>query len=267
MKVERKAIDYSFKSQLSNYNKKEENYSEVMEKGANSYDNYPLHDSRNCSVNDLYKCMTWSWWGGVNESFTGIDIYNMPNCGASLYLSDDGSLTCIDDNNKGSVLWQIPVNEDGFNRILELMKEGKDYILKEKDVVERYLNGTIKKGDIQKLQDLMENHSVYENFFENCSEEVKKAWEHIQGSDRINGFNGNSDQKVYILTEIDKCMLIYLSNNVEKFDGSLENMRSLIANVTDSLKKSLSQYSSKMQNLKLKELDVLEKFQDELEKY
>ena len=37
------------------------------------------------------------------------------------------------------------------------MKEGKEFILIEKDVVERYLQGTINKEDIQKLQDLIEN--------------------------------------------------------------------------------------------------------------
>ena len=37
------------------------------------------------------------------------------------------------------------------------MKEGKEFILIETDVLERYLQGTINKEDIQKLQDLIEN--------------------------------------------------------------------------------------------------------------
>lgn len=224
------------------------------------------------SVNDVYKSMSWwgenSWnfWGGEKESFTGIGVYNMPNCGASMYLADNGKLTCIDDNNKGAVLWEIPVDEDGFNKILELMKEGKDFILKDKEVVEGYLKGTIDTDGIQKLQDLMRNNSVYDNFFEDCSEDVKKAWDNIQGSDRIGSFNGNLDQKSYLLTEIDKYVLMYLSDNVKKFDGSLENTLSFIDDVTASLKGSLNLYSSKMQKQKLKELEVLERFKEELEK-
>ena len=208
----------------------------------------------------------WNFWGGEKESFTGIGVYNMPNCGASMYLADNGKLTCIDDNNKGAVLWEIPVDEDGFNRILELMKEGKDFILKDKEVVEGYLKGTIDTDGIQKLQDLMRNNSVYDNFFEDCSEDVKKAWDNIQGSDRIGSFNGNLDQKSYFLTEIDKYVLMYLSDNVKKFDGSLENTLSFIDDVTASLKGSLNLYSSKMQKQKLKELEVLERFKEELEK-
>lgn len=266
MKVERTSVDYSLNLQLKKHSGKAGNYPDLMEKGANSHEDSPLQVRGNSSVNDVYKSMSWSWWGGTNESFTGVDIYNMPNCGASLYLSDEGILTCIDDDERGGVLWEIPVDEDGFNKILELMREEKDFILKDKDVVERYLTGTINKDDIQKLRDLIGNHSVYDNFFENCSEDVKKTWENIQGVDKISSFNGNLDEKVYFLTEIDKYMLMYLSNNVKKFDGSLESTLSFVENVTNSLKDSLDQFSSKMQTLKLKELKVLKKFKEELEK-
>lgn len=252
--------------QLRKHGDKIEKYSEYMEKEADSDEDFHTSANGNCSVNEIYKSMSWSWWGGTNESFTGIDIYNMPNCGASLYLSDEGILTCIDDEEGGGVLWEIPVDEDGFNKILELMKEGKDFILKDKDVVESYLAGTITKDDIQKLQDLIKNHSVYDGFFENCSEAVKKAWENIQGSDKISSFNGDLDEKVYFLTEIDKYVLMYLSNNVKKFDGSLESTLRFVEDVTNSLKDSLDRFSSKMQTLKLRELDVLTKFKEELEK-
>lgn len=59
---------------------------------------------------------------------------------------------------------------------------------------------------------------------------------------------------------------MYLTDNVRKFDGSLESTISFVEDVTNSIKDSLNLYSSKMQEKKLKELDVLERFKEELVK-
>ncbi len=134
-------------------------------------------------------------------------------------------------------------------------------------MVEEYLNGTVNLEDIQRFQELKENHSVYDDFFGDCSEDVQKAWENIQGTNKLSSFNGNLDEKVYFLTEIDKYVLMYLSNNAKEFDGSLESTISFVEDIMNSLKDSRNLYSSKMQKLKSKEYDVLEKFKEELSSF
>ena len=78
-------------------------------------------------------------------------------------------------------------------------------------------------------------------------EDVKKAWEDIQGTNELGSINRNLDKKSYFLTEIDKYVLMYLTDNVRKFDGSLESTISFVEDVTNSIKDSLNLYSSKMQ--------------------
>lgn len=258
MKVTGQSIDYIHNLHSGKHNEKTENYSEFMEKGTDSHKDFEMPGNGSCPVNEIYESMSQ---GGIIKSFTSIGVYNM-GYDTSLYLSDAGNLTCLDDKERGKVLWEIPIKKDDYPEIEELMKRGQDYILRDKNIVEEYLKGTINIEDIQRLQD----HSVYDDFFGNCSEDVKKAWEDIQGTNELGSINRNLDKKNYFLTEIDKYVLMYLTDNVRKFDGSLESTISFVEDVTNSIKDSLNLYSSKMQEKKLKELDVLERFKEELVK-
>lgn len=258
MKVTGQSIDYIYNSHFEKNSEKTGNYSEFIEKETDSYKDFETSGNGRSSVNDIYESMNQ---GGIIKSFTSIGVYNM-GYHTSLYLSDAGNLTCLDDKEGGKVLWEIPIKKDDHSKIEELMERGQDFILRDKNIVEEYLKGTINIDDIQKLQD----HSVYDKFFGNCSEEVKKAWENIHGTNELSSFNENLDKKDYFLTEIDKYVLMYLADNVRKFDGSLESTISFVKDVTNSIKDSLNLYSSKMQEKKLKELDILERFKEELEK-
>ncbi len=61
-------------------------------------------------------------------------------------------------------------------------------------------------------------------------------------------------------------MLMNLSGNEKIKDASLEDIMDLIQNMIASLKDSLELYSVSIQTMKLKELNTLEKFSEELEK-
>lgn len=65
---------------------------------------------------------------------------------------------------------------------------------------------------------------------------------------------------------MDKYMLMNLSGNEKIKDASLEDIMDLIQNMIASLKDSLELYSVSIQTMKLKELNTLEKFSEELEK-
>lgn len=261
MKITGESINYNHNLQSGKCGEKTKNYSEFTETEENSGKDLRTSDKENCPVHDIYESMNV---GGKIQLVTTVGVYNM-GYHASLYLSDAGNLTCLDEKGQGKVLWEIPLNEEDYPRIEDLMRKGLDFVLREKNIVEQYLKGTINTDDMKKIQDSVKDRSAWDDFWENCCKDVKKAWESIQGTNRISRINDNSDEKICFLTEIDKYMLQHLLGKV-KTDGSLESTIHIMEDITDSLKNSMEQYSSEMQERKRMELDVYESFKEELER-
>lgn len=212
---------------------------------------------KKCSVNDTYERMKQN-----GKTITTIGVYNM-SYDTTLYISDAGTLTCIDQERGYYVLWEIPLAKNDETKIDELIKQKMDFILRDKGIVEEYLKGNINIEDIEKWQAAVKGHALQDGIFTGCSDDIKRAWEKVQETDV---FSGNSFGKDYLLTEMDKYMLMNLSGSGDINDGSLEDIMGLVNHIIDSLKDSLELYSLSIQTLKSEERNALEKFSEELEK-
>lgn len=100
MKVTGQSIDYIHNLHSDKHNEKTENYSEFMEKETDSHKDFEMPGNGSCPVNEIYESMNQ---GGIIKSFTSIGVYNM-GYDTSLYLSDAGNLTCLDDKERGKVV-------------------------------------------------------------------------------------------------------------------------------------------------------------------
>lgn len=262
MKITEKNMDYITKLHLQEQGEKHRDFSELtkQDEGNHKISESNQRAENKCSVNDIYERMNQN---GCNKTFTDIGVYNM-SYDTTLYISDAGTLTCIDEK-KGRcyVLWEIPLTKNEEAKIDELIKKKMDFILRDKGIVEEYLKGNINIEDIEKWQAAAKDHSLQDSIFTECSDDIKKAWEKIQGTD---GLSKRPFGKDYLLTEMDKYMLTNLSSYEKIKDGSLEDILGLVNTIIDSLKNSLELYSVSIQPLKLEELNTLEKFSEELEK-
>ncbi|MDE6568639.1 MAG: hypothetical protein K2K70_13040, partial [Lachnospiraceae bacterium] len=212
--------------------------------------------AKNGSVNNIYEQMNQN---GNNKTFTDIAVYNM-DYNITLLISDDGILTCVDEER--GYLWEIPLTKSDEAKLDELIKRKMDFILRDKEVVEEYLKGNITIEDIEKWQTSTKDHGLQDSLFSSCSDEIKKAWAKAQ---ERGGFSENLLGKDYLLTELDKYMLMNPADHEKIKTASLEDIMDLIQNMIASLKDSLELYSVSMQTTKLKELNALEKFSEELE--
>lgn len=179
----------------------------------------------------------------------------------TLYISDAGTLTCLDYERGYCVLWEIPLTKSDEAKVDELISRKMDFILRDKEVVEEYLKGNISMEDIEKWQTASKDHTLYDGLFAGCSKDVQNVWEQIL---QTNAFFGNSIGKNYFLTELDKYMLMNASDFSKVKDGSLEDIITFVNHLTDSWKTSLELYSLSIQTLKSEELDVWERFRNEL---
>lgn len=149
MKVEGTNTNYNQSMQLEKNSEITKECQDYTDQETTHDDTQPL-SSGSCSINDIYESMGLN---STNKAITTIEIYNT-DYNTSFWLSDDGSLTCIEDcgDKKNPVLWKISLNEDEFFKIEELLKSAKNFVLREKEIVEAYLKGTISIEDMESLQ-------------------------------------------------------------------------------------------------------------------
>ncbi len=114
------------------------------------------------------------------------------NYDTTLFISDDGTLTCIDQERGYHVLWEIPLTKSAEAKMDELIKKKMDFILRDIGIVEEYLKGNITIEDIEKWQASKKGHGLQDSLFSGCSDDIKKAWEKAQ---ETNVFSKNSIKK------------------------------------------------------------------------
>lgn len=202
----------------------------------------------------------------VYGKITEIGIINM-NQGTSLYISDDGELTCIDEKAEGNLLWKRELSEEDFFKC-NVITKNKNYasFMYDSSFWDHYLNSDITYDDLVQFDRTLKKMTEYK-VFEGSEDIVVSAWKKAQEEMDFNALGWNNNGQLEYISEFVKLLFLNQKKGSDQktFGSTVNSAVQFAKNIISSIEQlSLSEMSKENIQIKNKEKEFYHTFIKEL---